>query len=148
MNANVLGFECSLYNGNIDKILMFLSGLTYKYYVSNYLLIDSKEVLLPKKHNDFWIKPNTLESMAKETIWELVLFVYDKNVIEQPIKTYDDYVNSSCVACLLYYDCGLLEIYVKEPHLRNRLLELLIKIGAEDLKHITDDCNYRVFLYP
>lgn len=111
-------------------------------------MIDNKEMLLPENHNDFWINPNTLERMSKDTIWELVLFVYDKNITIQPAKTYNDYVNSSCVACLIYYDCGLLEIYVKEPDFKNRLLELLNKIGAEDLKYITDDGNYREFLYP
>lgn len=147
MMGNIRGIECSLYNGNVEDLLRFISNNPFEFYVKWCMKIDDKHMLLPKSSNNFRISSHDLKKMAEEcSIWELVLHLYPVGSDNQIIETYEDFINSSCVCCLILYDCGLLDIYVKESDFRERLWNLLLSLGAEDMALITDESDGRTGL--
>ncbi len=64
----------------------------------------------------------------------------------EAIETYDEFLKSSCICCLIYYDCGLLDVYVKDSVFLERIREHLIQLGAEDLEFLTDANDGRTAL--
>ena len=146
MKENIRGMECSLYNGRFQDLLLFIANTPFEFYVRWCSKIDDKRMLLPRPLHDFRALPQDLKKMAKESIWELVLHVYPVGSDNQIIETYEDFINSSCICCLIFYDCGLLDLYVKEPDFRERLYNLLRSLGAKDLELITDASDERTGL--
>lgn len=146
MTKNIRGIECSLYNGRFEDLLLFLSDEPFDFYIHWCMRIDDNHVILPKSSHDFRILPHDLKKLAKESIWELVLHVYPAGSNRQIIETYDDFTNSPCICCLIFYDCGLLDIYTKESNLRNQLYDLLLSLQAKDIEFITDVSDSRTCL--
>ena len=146
MTERIRGIECSLYNGKIEDLLLFLSNKPYDFFVRWCMKVDDNHVLLPKSSRNFRISPHDLQKMAKESIWELVLHVYPVGSNSQTIETYDDFINSPCICCLIFYDCGLLDIYTKESSLRDQLYDLLLSLQAKDIELITDVSDGRTCL--
>lgn len=146
MTEHIRGIECSLYNGGVEDLLLFLSTKPFDFYIRWCMKIDDKGVNLPKSLSDFQIFPHELKKMAKESIWELVMHIYPVGANRKIIETYDDFMNSSCICCLIFYDCGLLDIYIKELSLRNQLYDLLHSLQAKDIELITDVSDCRTFL--
>lgn len=146
MTENIRGIECSLYNGRVEELLLFFSNKPFDYYVRRCMKIDDKYVILPKSSYNFCISPHDLKELAKESIWELVLHVYPAGSNGKLIETYDDFVNSACICCLIFYDCGLLDIYIKESSLRDQLYDLLLSLQAKDIELITDVSDGRTCL--
>lgn len=141
MTDNIRGIECSLYGGEIKEILFFLSDKPFDFYVKWCMKINSKCGLLPNSTQDFCVSPYELKTLAKESIWELVLHIYPAGENRQTIETYDDFNKSPCICCLIYYDCGLMDIYTKESNLRDQLYNLLLSIQAKDIELITDSSD-------
>ena len=146
MIKSIRGIECSLYNGRVEDLLVFLSNKPFDFYIRWCMKVDDNHMTLPKSSNNFRILPQDLRKLAKESIWELVLYVYPSDSYCQRIETYDDFINSMCICCLIFYDCGLLDIYVKESKLRDELYDLLLFLQAKDLAFITDDSDGRTRL--
>lgn len=146
MTVNIRGITCSLYNGRFEDLLLFMSNKPFDFYVRWCMKVDNKHALLPNSSCNFRILPHDLEKLAKESIWELVLHVYPIGSNSQMIETYDDFLNSPCICCLIFYDCGLLDIYIKEPNLRDQLYNLLLSLQAEDMELITDTSDGRTLL--
>lgn len=146
MTENIRGIECSLYNGRVEDLLLFLSNKPFDFYVRWCMKIDDKHVILPKSSCNFRILPHDLKKLAKESIWELVLHIYPVGSNRKIIETYDDFMNSSCICCLIFYDCGLLDIYTKESSLRDQLYDLLLSLQAKDIELITDVSDGRTCL--
>ena len=140
---NVRGIECSLYNSGVEELLLFLSTKPFDFYVRWCRKIDGNDVIFPKSSCNFQILSHDLKKMAKESIWELVLHIYPVGSNREIIETYDDFKNCSCICCLIFYDCGLLDIYIKESSLRDQLYDLLLSLQAKDIEFITDvsDCR-------
>ena len=141
MKDNIRGIECSLYNGRIEDLLLFLANKPFDFYVRWCLKIDDKQMILPKSSCNFRVLPEDLKKLAKKSIWELILHVYPVGSNMKLIETYDDYVSSSCSCYLIFYDCGLLDIYVKEVSMRNQLYDLLLSLQAKDIEFITDESD-------
>jgi hypothetical protein len=146
MTGKVRGIECSLYNGQIREVLLFLSNQSFDFYVKWCMKIDSKYALLPNPSHNFDILPYDLKALAKESLWELILHIYPIGGNKQTIETYDDFNKSSCICCLIYYDCGLLDIYTKESNLRDQLYSLLLSLQAKEIELITDLSDGRTSL--
>ncbi len=146
MTENIRGIECSLYNGRIEDLLLFLSNKPFDFYIRRCMKINDKHALLPKPSCNFRILPNDLKQLAKESIWELVLDIYPVGSNIQTIETYDDFLESPCVCCLIFYDCGLMDIYVKDSNLRNRLYHMLFSLQAKDITLISDVSDNRTCL--
>ena len=143
MEKNIRGIECSLYNRKVEDLLLFLSNKPFDFYVQWCMKIDDNHMILPKSSHNFRILPCDLKKLAKESIWELVLHVYPIGSNRKIIETYEDFMKSSCICCLIFYDCGLLDIYTKESSLRDQLYDLLLSLQAKDVELITDvsDCR-------
>lgn len=146
MSDNIRGIECSLFNGGIKDLLLFLSNKPYDFYVRWCMKIDNNRELLPKSSNNYRIFSSDLKKLAKSTIWELVLDIYPMGENSQMIETYDDFINSQCLCCLIFYDCALLDIYVKESTLRDQIYNLLCSLQAKDIEIITDSTDGRTLL--
>jgi hypothetical protein len=142
----IRGIECSLYNDQIGDLLRFLSNKTYEFYVSKCMKIESNNMLIPKATFNFPISSLGLKNLAQNSIWELVLHIYPLGLSNQVVETYDDFIRSSCICCLIFYDCGLLDIYVKDTTLRNQLYEQLLSLNADEIKLITASTDKRTSL--
>ena len=148
MTNNIRGIECSLYNGRIEDVLLFLSQKSFEFYVKWCMKIDNNQQLLPKSTRDYPVSAHDLCELAKMSIWELVLHAYPTGANSCTIETYSDYKKSACTCCLIFYDCGLLDIYTKDLCLCNQLYELLLSLQAKDIAYITDLSDNRTHLYP
>lgn len=153
--GNIKGIECSLYNGRIEELLHFLSNKPFDFYIQRCMKIDATQIL-PKLSNNFCISSHDLRRLSRESIWELVMYVYPIDSSDQTIEidssrktieTYDDFIQSPCICCLIFYDCGLLDLYVKESNLREQLYDLLLSLEATDMELITDVSDSRTYMH-
>lgn len=147
MDDNIRGIECSLYNGRIKDLLKFLSCEPFEFYVQRIMQINDKSMKLPQSLFNFKISSQDLENIAKNSIWELVLHIYPLGANNQVINTYDDFIQSPCICCLIFYDCGLLDVYLKDIHFREKLYDILLSLEASDINLITDTSNSRTYLH-
>lgn len=69
------------------------------------------------------ISPQDLLTLSTEkyAIEELSLHFFPCDAQPRALWDYSDYMESSCVCSILYYDCGFLEIYVKDTELLQML---------------------------
>ena len=145
--SNIIGIDCSISDSAIQEVLHFLSCKSFDFFVYECMMV-TKNVLLPQTTWNFSISPENLKELSKETLWEFVLHIYPINAKRENIETFDNYMQSQCVCCLIYYDCGFLEVYSKDAALRQELYELLVSLKATELEFITDDSVHRTLLYP
>lgn len=147
MNHTVRGISCSLYNGTIGNLLQILSKEPFAFFIPWCSRIDHPKMLLPKSSQIHRISSSDLAELSADCIWELVLQMFPFGVSCEAIETYDDFLRSPCICCLIYYDCGLLDVYVKDPAFLERIREHLMRLGAEDLMFITDANDGRTALH-
>lgn len=69
------------------------------------------------------ISPQDLRTLSTEkyAIEELSLHFFPLDAQPRELRDYSDYMESSCVCSILYYDCCFLEIYVKDTALLQML---------------------------
>ncbi len=146
MNHTVRGISCSLYHGAIGNLLQILSKEPFAFFIPWCSRIDHPKMLLPKSSPIYSISASDLAELSTDCIWELVLQMFPFGVSCEAIETYDDFLKSSCICCLIYYDCGLLDVYVKGPVFLERIRKHLIQLGAEDLEFLTDANDGRTAL--
>ena len=147
MTVHIRGIECSLYNGNIKELLVFLSNKPFDFFVKSCAKINDNSIFLPQISYNFCILSNELYELAKASVWELVLHMYPAGSNKQQIETYEDFLKSECLCCLIFYDCGMLDIYIKDYDLNREIYNILNSLQAEDIKYITDSSDGRTFLY-
>ena len=147
MKNSIRGIECSLSKGGIKDILIYLAKEPAEFYIPWCSRIDNKHTLLPRASKNKHISALGLEALAQHCIWELVLQIYPPEAGYDEIETYDDFINSACVLCLIYYDCGLLDMYVKSPAFLEKMRELLLQLNAEGIALITDANDGRTALH-
>lgn len=145
---NIRGYECSLYGGSIEEFLLFLADKPFKFFVKKCMKIDASHMKFPESSNNYHISAHDLRNLSKESIWELVMYAYPIDAVFQSIETYGDFLHSSCICCIIFYDCGLLDIYIKEPTLCEQIYDLLLSIRAENIEIISESSNIRTNLCP
>lgn len=143
----VRGLTCSLYNGRITELLVYLATIFHSFRVPWSSRIEDNETLLPNSGQDGDITSNMLKEIATQCIWELVLQVYPENAKKADIETYEDFMNSQCLCCLIYYDCGLLDIYIQNQELLALIHRKLLLLDATDLEFITNINDCRALLH-
>ena len=148
MDEEIKGIECSLYSGRIKKLLMYLADKSYDYYISWCMKIDDWHNSFPQSSQNFHISTQGLKELAQSSLWELVLYIYPVGQEHKIIETYSDFENSSCICCLILYDCGLLDIYVKDANLLESIYNQLQSLQAEELRILTNRSNIRKILLP
>jgi len=144
------GISCSIYNCSnvIRTILVALSEKYHSFYISWYNAIAKEKTLLPIASEDYIVSSEGLNDMVNATIWDVVLFAFPKDAeIVASFTTYEDYQNSSCECCLIYYDCGELDVYLKDSELLNNMHKLLVEHNAENFVILTDENDRRDTLH-
>lgn len=147
MLDTIRGIECTLFNEKIEELLIFLSHELGEFYIPWCLKIDDSQMLLPTSIESCHISANNLIELAKSSIWELVLHIYPISSKYEMIETYDDFIKSACRCCLIFYDCGLMDIYIKGKKLFERIHNKLIALEAGDMRLITDVSDTRTILH-
>ena len=148
MVEHIKGIECTLPNGKINNLLLSLVDKPYDYYVSWCMKIDNSQKALPESSKDINISAQELTVLAQSGIWELVLHIYPAGSERNIIKTYSDFEHSSCICCLIFYDCCLLDIYVKDGCLFESMYTHLHILQAENLELLTNKSYMRDILLP
>lgn len=113
MNKLIRGIECVLDDESIGNFLPFISKKSAEYVVPWCMV--STGIYDMNNGCDAPVSREWLNELAQETILELVLFVYPPNASKKHIETYTDFKESDCCLCLIYYDCGTLEMYIMVP---------------------------------
>ena len=144
---SIRGIECGICTDRLKKVLLFLSGKPFSFYVDSCMKIDGNHMILPELSCDYQVRTQELQDLAQACIWEIVLHLYPSDATGHRIDQYEDFIASPCVCCLIFYDCGMLDIYVKDKHLRKQLYDLLLDLQAEDLAFITDESDRRTGLW-
>ena len=147
METNIRGIECTLYNSAIKEVLLFLANISCDFYIPWCLQIDRKESLIPLGMQIGHISAQGLKRVANCGIWELVLHMFQTGGLYEKIETYSDFRTSACMCCLIYYDCGLLDLYIKDPGLLEKIYNYLLFLGAEEIALITDSSDGRALLH-
>lgn len=147
MNAKPRGMRCDLPPYGINKLLLFLSQLPGCFYMPWCDKIEKSTQLLPRSLADVYVTAQELRGMEYQAIWELVLHIYPVGAEKACIKTYRDFMDSNCRCCLIYYDCGNLDIYIKEADLFQQIQARLLSLRAEALEFLTDTNDDREALH-
>lgn len=142
----IRGISCALKSNNIISVLSFLLENDFVFYVPWCLKIDSLHPHMPGSYADFYINSNTLKKWRRDCVWEILVQAYPQEMDHELLISYEDFSISQCQIYLIYYDCGLLDVYIKESELRTQLWQELICIGVEDLAWITDENDGRTKL--
>lgn len=143
METNVRGMRCALPSNAINKLLLFFSQMHCEFYIPWCLIINSEDMWLPESLKNYSVTAQYLQEIQNHAIWELVLHMYPAGTSSVSIKNYDDFIHSSCFCCLIYYDCGWLDIYVKESTFFTQLQNQLFKLKVEDFEILTDSNDGR-----
>lgn len=144
----IRGIECALIGNALSHVLQFLAYEKCEFYVPWCTMIDMPGMAIPRTIKDQHINAQYLRRIADQSVWELVLKLYPLDKLEEAITTYDDYEGSECICYLIYYDCGMLDIYAKDLCLIERLHKLLSDLGVQSLRFLTRENDCRTRMYP
>lgn len=147
MDESIRGIACSIDNGSVDELLLLLAEESCEFYASWYMGADNKHTILPATAQNLHLSSAALKDLAKNSIWELVLQLYPIGYNYKAIETYLDFQRSLCQCCLIYYDCGFMEVYIKNPALFELIYNKLQQIQAKDIKFITSSNDKRTCLH-
>ena len=143
----IRGIRCSLYNGKITDLLMDIAQKDCSFYIESCMEIENKHQLVPKLLRNVHANGQDIQRLAAISIWELVLHMYPKGKQAEKINTYEDFLKSECACCIIFYDCGLLDIYIKDQVELNRIWEKLTSLQAQDMIVITNTTDSRTVLH-
>ena len=137
MNDSTRGISCTLNEGGIQELLLLLAQTSCTFFVPWCSKIDSPKQWLPGDTRDFYLDSQGLCELTQSTIWELVLHMYPAGETAEHIETYEDFLKSKCFCCMIYYDCGWLAIYIKDPMLFEQVHSKLLALKAENFEILT-----------
>lgn len=148
----IRGIECTVAPGALANLLTYFSQDSSTFFVPWCLVHQAGlggRIGIPetREYRNMSLAACDMDAIIGMSIWELVLHKYPREKQIQTIDTYEDFVNSDCELCLLYYDCGPLEIYIKKDDCIQRIWDMLVALNAQDLKLITDANDNRSGLY-
>lgn len=137
MEQHIRGLKCSVDYYELIDILRFLANKEWSFFAP-WCLMDGLNPITNSKGflDDFSI-------FEKHNIWELELQCIPHTTEPMIIKTYQDFIGSLCACYVIYFDCGFLELYIKERSVFQQIKEFLVKNRVQDLCIITDDNDTR-----
>ena len=139
MEQTIRGMKCALDYHRLKDFLKQLPQTNMEVTVP-WCLFDETVIL-----RNYKASKQDLKTVENHRIWELELQCFFQTADPIDIATYQDFLLSSCVCCLFYFDCGYLEIYVKCPIMFQQFWGCLVDLDAEDLQVITDSNDTRTF---
>ena len=131
MAQNIRGLRCSLDYYRLADFLKYLSKQAWVFYIP-WCMLDGLITI-----TDYNASTRDLQALDKHRIWELELQCYPYNTDKTKISNYQDFSISNCACYLLYFDCGYLEIYIKQQYEFQQFWNYLMSIGAKDLVIVT-----------
>lgn len=134
---NIRGIKCSMDYYALADFLRLLAEKNWAYYVP-WCLLNGVDSIRDQKMDS-----KDLLDLEKYRIWELELQCYPQCVGNADIDCYQDFLSSSCDCCLLYFDCGFLEIYIKHSEHFQQFWAYLAAKNADDLQVITHENDTR-----
>ena len=149
MKQSIRAISCSLYNepDRLTRLLQILAAEDYAFFLPWCSTIYQSGMIIPENFIDCSAGSGDLTKLANTTIWELVLQIYPSGAASERIETYEDFCKSSCIGCLIYYDCGLLEIYAKGDPLFHRVREALSMMQTKDLIYFPGTSVQRTIMH-
>lgn len=137
MQNNIRGLKCSL---DCCGLVQFLKCLPQKewFFFAPWCLLNDHCTITDTM--DF-LKDFSL--FEDHNIWELELQCTQHYTGSLAIQTYEDFCEMPCICYILYYDCGNLELYIKDSNDLLQFQEYLEDIGVQDLTLITDSTDTR-----
>ena len=141
-----IGLKCGLEDGQLQDMLCWFAEKDYDVLVYDIYKIDNKSSIMPISYKNISIHSSGLKEFFHSTIWEMVMYIYPPGAEKQAIDTYEDYVNSQCVGCVIYYDCGYLEVYTKDVPLLHEIDALASAWNVEEKSLITES-NRRTIMH-
>ncbi|MBR6801067.1 MAG: DUF2691 family protein [Eubacteriaceae bacterium] len=139
MNNKIIGIESSVNPGVIKIILNHYSVMYDEFYILQCSKIHSKEMLLPEDTYHITVDGQYLRDVAQSTVWELVMYIYPEGITGSEIGTYEDFLESECNTCVIYYDCGYLEIYSKDEEHLFAMHKILSRLDTDELTFVTEE---------
>ena len=141
----MIGIEFELKTGYEKIVYELLNGIDYSEY--DFYVIEN-EIL---ENDDNKIIPNKIEGKNFLNVFNkydyyvifLNLQIYKKNKSLEKIKTYDDFVKSSCELILLICDNNYIELYFKNEIIKSIILKNLSEKNIDyKIKTKKDDGRY------
>lgn len=132
MNQNIRGLRCSLNYFLVADFLKYLSKKAWEFHIP-WCVLDGNIKIVDHKATT-----KDLEALNKHRIWEIEMQCYPRDSVKTSISNYQDFYVSCCACYLLYFDCGYLELYIKQPNDFEQFWDFLMSLGAEDLVVVTD----------
>ncbi len=145
---SVQEIECILAPEKTIELVRFLGGGAEAIYIQECMLIDHTHPTLPAFFSNGDLNPDQLTKMFPVNLWEIVLHVYPPQAEKSPINTYQDFLDSACICCIIYYDCNYLEIYAKDSNYLQCIESKLVDLGAENILLIDEKKIYRQVMFP
>lgn len=140
------GIECLLDSNAFSRLLFSLSDTKYKFFIFRCSSFHSKHIM-PTTVQNKYIRHNEIKELSQGSILEMVLHIYPLNAKASTVETYEDFCNSECICCLIYYDCCFLDIYFKNTSFKKEILNMLRQFNAEQMTPITEESDRRTLLY-
>lgn len=110
MDNGIRGLECMLEEDEMEMFLRFIATRYFSFSVT-WCMVNGDD---NREHSlTALLSSARLQRLAENELLELVMFAYDKDALPSVIVDYDDFRKSECSVCLIYYDCGVLEAYIK-----------------------------------
>ena len=147
MKDIIRGLSCELPPKAINRLLQFLSQKPYQFYIPWCDKIETSTQILAKSSGGFYATATDLQEMEHHTIWELELQIYPLECEKDCFETYEDFANSACLCCLIFYDCGQLDVYIKTASLFKHIQDELLTLKAENLTILTSENDAREALH-
>ena len=141
----IRGIQCTL-DAPVLNFIKTILQWPLEFYVPWCQKVDTDNKYNPGDYTDFFHCQDNLVFLEKSAIWEIVIHGYPKGHTPETLEVYEEYLHSSCQMCLIYYDCGYLDIYIKDETRRKLAWDTLINLGAEDMDWLTDENDGRTGL--
>lgn len=140
MNQQTRGIYAVLKDGGIKDVLEYLQTVEMQFWLSWAMIgpfRSCKQMLL---------SASELETLSSQNLWELVLHMYPDQSMPAAFESYEAFLNSDCSACLIYYDCRMIELYIKSNVPIREELFSRIEYVSEEFGLITDYNDTRTAL--
>lgn len=145
MKNQIRGIECTANRWVLEQLVQYWGNDEFHFWISSCMIYP--DLFSKGQPKNLELSYGELDNLVRQNIWELDFKVFDKNSEPEHIMSYDDFLRSGCIFCLLYYDCQFLELYIKRADDYERIRKLLECLGSENLITKTDSSDGREYLH-
>lgn len=136
MEDKILGLSFGIDIDDFMYILQYFAKEEY-HFLASHCEMHVGNTILPRDFYKLHWTAEQLREVAEECIWALTLQIYPLSCETDYFDTYDGFLKSECVCCVIMYDCGWMEIYTKSEEDLNGIEQFLKTIPTEEMEYIT-----------